>query len=101
MYGKRLKPTESIKYIGVKSDFSWQHHVSDFFIKLNRANALFFTMRKYVRFETLRSIYFVIFDFHLSYCYTMPFLNTQIYVIHRSMALNPSNIIVSRIGTIS
>ena len=48
--GKRLYPTESVKYLGVKIDanLSWQRHVNDLSIKLNRANALLFKMRKYV-----------------------------------------------------
>ena len=68
--GKRLYPTESIKYLGVKIDtnFTWQHHANDLFIKLNRANFLLFKMRKYVSPKILRSIFFVIFDSYLSYC---------------------------------
>ena len=48
--GKRLYPTESVKYLGVKTDtnLSWQYHVNDLSTKLNRANALLFKMRKYV-----------------------------------------------------
>ena len=48
--GKRLYPTESVKYLGVKidTDLSWQYHVKDISIKLNRANALLFKMRKYI-----------------------------------------------------
>ena len=47
---KRLYPTESVKYLGVKIDanLTWQHHINDLSIKLNRANALLFKMRKYV-----------------------------------------------------
>ena len=35
---KRLYPTESVKYLGVKIDanLTWQHHVNDLSIKLNR-----------------------------------------------------------------
>ena len=63
--GKRLYPTESIKYLGVKIDKNviWWHYINDFSIKLNRANAFLFKMRK-----ILRSIYFAIFDSYLSYC---------------------------------
>ena len=45
---KRLYPTESVKYLGVKIDtnLSWQYHVNDLSVKLNRANTLFFKMRK-------------------------------------------------------
>ena len=48
--GKRLYPTESVKYLGVKIDtnLSWQYHVNDLSTKLNRVNALLFKMRKYV-----------------------------------------------------
>ena len=40
---KRLYPTESVKYLGVKIDtnLTWQHHVDDLSIKLNRGNTLF------------------------------------------------------------
>ena len=68
--GKRLYPTESVKYLGVKIDtnLSWQYHVNDLFIKLNRANTLLFKMIKHVSLKILRSIYFVIFNFYLFYC---------------------------------
>ena len=46
--GKRQYPTASIKYLRVKIDtnLTWRDHVSDLFIKLNRANVLLFKMRK-------------------------------------------------------
>ena len=68
--GKRVYPTESVKYLGVKIDtnLSWKNHVNDLSIKLNRANAFLFKMRKYVSLKILRSICFVIFDSYLSYC---------------------------------
>ena len=68
--GKRLHPTESVKYLGVKIDtcLTWQQHDNYLSIKLNRANALLFKMRKYVSLKILRSIYFAIFDSYLSYC---------------------------------
>ena len=67
--GTRLYPIENVKDLGVKIDtnLSWQYHVNDLSIKLNRANALLLKMRKYVRFKTLKSIQFVIFDSYLSY----------------------------------
>ena len=60
--GKRLYPTESVKFFVVKNNanLSSQYHVNDISIKLNRANALLFKMRKYVSFKTLRSICFAI-----------------------------------------
>ena len=67
--GERLYPTESVKYLGVKiyKNLSWQYHINDLSIKLKRANALLFKMRKYISLKILRSIYFVIFDSYLSY----------------------------------
>ena len=67
--GKRLYPTEKVKYLGVKIDtnLSWQY-VNDLTVQLNRANALLSKMRKYVSCKILRSIYFAIFDYFLSYC---------------------------------
>ena len=67
---KRLYPAESVKYLVVKIDtnLSWQYHVNDLSIKLNRANALFFKMRKYDSLKILRSIYFATFDTYLPYC---------------------------------
>ena len=55
--GKRLYPTESIKYLGVKIDASlnWQCQVNDLSVKLNSP-------------KILTSIYFAIFESHLSYC---------------------------------
>ena len=48
--GKRLYPSESVKYLHVKinTNLSWQYHVNDLSIKLKKANALLFKMRKYV-----------------------------------------------------
>ena len=44
LFGKKLYPTESFKYLGVKIDtnLNWEHHVNDLSIKLNRANAVLF-----------------------------------------------------------
>ena len=62
--GKRLYPTEIVKYLGVKIDtnLTWEYHVNDLSIKVNRANALLFKLKKYVSLKILRSICFVIFD---------------------------------------
>ena len=48
--GKRLYPTESVKYLGVKTDknLNLQYHVNDLSIKLNRTNAHLFKIRKYI-----------------------------------------------------
>ena len=45
--GKRLYPTERVKYLGVKinTNLSWKCHFHDLSIKLNRANGLYFKTR--------------------------------------------------------
>ena len=67
--GKRLYPTESVKYLGVKSDtnFNQEYHANDLSIKQNRAKTLLFKMRKYFSLKILISSYFAIFDSYLSY----------------------------------
>ena len=66
---KRLYPTDSVKYLGVRIDenLNWKHHVSDIAIKLNRSNALLLKIRNFVNVKTLKTIYYTIFDSHISY----------------------------------
>ena len=67
--GKRLYPSSSVKYLGIKINSFLHRHdqVNSFAVKRNRANALLLKIRNYVKTETLRNIYFAIFDSHLSY----------------------------------
>ena len=66
---KRLYPSKSVKYLGIKIDenLNWKQHIHDMAIKLNRANSLLFIIRNYVNKHILRTIYFSIFDSHISY----------------------------------
>ena len=68
---ERLYPIESVKYLGVKinTNLNCKYHMNDLSIKLNRANALLFKLRKYFSLKILRSIYLAIFDSYLAYCY--------------------------------
>ena len=67
---KRLFPTDSVKYLGVKIDgnLSWKSHIDYLSVKLSRANALLFKIRNFVNSSILRTIYFAIFESHLNYC---------------------------------
>ena len=67
---KRLFPTDSVKYLGVKIDGNllWKSHIDYLSVKLNRANALLFKIRNLVNNSILRTIYFSIFESHLNYC---------------------------------
>ena len=66
---KSLYTSNSIRYLGVKIDenLNWKDHIHDIATRLNRANALLFKIRNYVNFNTLKSIYFAIFDSHINY----------------------------------
>ena len=66
---KRLYPSKSVKYLGIKIDenLNWKQHIHDIAIKLNRANALLFTIINYVNKRILRTIYFPIFDSHINF----------------------------------
>ena len=67
---KRLFPTDSVKYLGVKVDGNllWKSHIDYLPVKLSRANALLIKTRNLVNSSTLRTIYFAIFESHLNYC---------------------------------
>ena len=67
--GKRLYPSNSVKYLGIKIDrfLHWDHQVNSIAVKLNRAHTLLPKIRNYVNTTTLRNIYFAIFGSHLSY----------------------------------
>ena len=66
---KRLYPSISVKYLGIKIDenLNWKQHIHDIARKLNRANALLFPIRNYVKKHILRTIYFAIFYSHINY----------------------------------
>ena len=67
--GKRLFPTDSVKYLGIIIDknLSWHHQISNVAAKLNRTNAMLSKIRHFVNFNTLKSIYQAILESHLIY----------------------------------
>ena len=84
---KRLYPTDSVKYLGVRinENLNWKHHVSDITIKLNRANALLFKIRNFVNVKTLKTIYCTIFDSHINYANVIWAQNSN--AVHRVSVL--------------
>ena len=67
---KRIFPTDSVKYLGVKIDgnLSWKSHLDYLSVKLHRASALLFKIRNLLNSSILRTIYCTIFESHLNYC---------------------------------
>ena len=70
--GKKLFTSESVKYLGVILDecLQWKFHINQLCLKLNKANAMLCKIHHYVNETTLRSIYYAIFQSHLSYVCT-------------------------------
>ena len=93
--GKRLYPSMSVKYLGIKTDrfLQWHDQVNSIAVTLNRANALLLKIRNYVNMKTLRNIYFAIFDSHLSYsCIWAQNINTtRRLIVLRNKALRIMN----------
>ena len=66
---KRPYHSNSMKNVGVKIDenLNWKDHIHNIATKLNRANAILFKIGNYVNFNTVKSIYFAIFDSQIKY----------------------------------
>ena len=65
--GKRLYPTNSLKYLGVKigEHLTWKPQIDGISTKLNKANAILSEKRHFVDQKTLKAIYHAIFESHL------------------------------------
>ena len=70
--GKKFFTSKSVKYLGVILDehLQWNFHINQLCLKLNKANAMLCKICHYVNQTTLRSIYYAIFQSHLSYVCT-------------------------------
>ena len=67
--GRRLFPSQSIKYLGVIIDenLNWCQHIKALSIKLRRANGALSKLRHYVPNYILISVYYAIFASHMRY----------------------------------
>ena len=65
--GKRLHPTNSVKYLGVKIDehLNWKPHIDGISTKLNKAKAMLSKIRHFVDQKTLKAIYHAVFESHV------------------------------------
>ena len=66
--GKRIYPTKSVKYLGIKIDESltWSEHINDITIKLKQANAMLYKVKEFVNTMVVKLIYYAIFDLRLN-----------------------------------
>ena len=67
--GKILIPSKFVKYLGILIDahLNWQTHGTVLSTKLSRAIGMLYKIRHFVKYETLRMIYFGIFSSILMY----------------------------------
>ena len=67
--GKKLFPSKFVKYLGIYIDrhLSWQQQEKDMHSRLSRAIGMLCKIRHFVKFETLRMIYYGIFSSILMY----------------------------------
>ena len=77
--GKRLYPTDSVKYLGILIDknLNWHHQISNVAVKLNTADSMLSKIRHFVNFNTVKSIYHAILKSHLNYSLTVWAQNTN------------------------
>ena len=67
--GKRLSPSNFVKYLGIYIDchLNWKTHQTEISKKLSRAVGMLSKVRHYVNSQTLQMIYYGIFSCHLIY----------------------------------
>jgi len=67
--GRRLVPSSSIKYLGVKINqhLTWGGHISDILVKLRRANGALSKLCHFLPPSVLLNLYHAIFNSHLRY----------------------------------
>ena len=67
--GKRLTPSNYVKYLGIYIDrhLNWKTHQTEISKKLSRAVGMLSKVRHYVNSQTLHMIYYGIFSCHLTY----------------------------------
>ena len=67
--GKKLYPSSSVKYLGIRidSNLNWKDHSNLIAIKLNKANSILSKLRYYVNSQTLKSIYYSLFESYFNY----------------------------------
>ena len=68
--GKLLHPSQNVKYLGIQIDefLSFNKHANYMVSKLRRNNEMLLKIRHFVPVNVLRSIYYSIFESHLTYC---------------------------------
>lgn len=67
--GQKITPSIKVKYLGVILDqhLDWNNHLSNLISKLSRSIGMLSKLRHYVDSQTLRALYFSLFDSYLNY----------------------------------
>ena len=66
---KKIKRESCVKFSGIMLDanLSWKYHIAELSIKLSRSIGIFYKIRHLVPFEILKSLYYSLFYFFVSY----------------------------------
>ena len=69
LLGKRLKPSTSVKYLGIHIDhnLSWDCHIKEMNAKFGRTNGILSKLCHYVPKKTVLSVYYALFYSHMTY----------------------------------
>ena len=78
LLGMRLKPSTSVKYLGIHIDhnLSWDCHIKEINAKLSRTNGILSKLHRYVPKMTW-SVYYALFYSHMTYGSLVWSLTTQ------------------------
>ena len=89
--GQKVNLSSQVKYLGLILDqhLTWDSHLKTLSLKLNRAAGMLAKIRHYVPRDVLHSIYYAIFNSHLTY-------GCQIWGQHQSQLLNKIQIIQNK-----
>lgn len=69
----QTNPSKSVKFPSVKinANLKWKYQILDVASKLDKTTTIFYRIKNYVTSDTLKAIYFSIFDLHINYANLM------------------------------
>ena len=71
LIGKRLNPTDSVKYLAIRIDskLNWKSHDNAIAAKLNQTNSKLHKVKDFVKANILKPTFFALFESHIKYAY--------------------------------
>ena len=71
LIGKRLNPTDLVKYLAIRIDskLNWKSHDNAIAAKLNQTNSKLHKVKDFVKANILKPTFFALFESHIKYAY--------------------------------